>query len=177
MVLEYSLSRSQRRKYLFLPLLKLLAVIALGTLIGVVWLDVRREQLLMVIGLAWAWVFLIHLLPLLIMGIRHSQLSRDSYFAIDTVNKTYQYKEKDLSLSFRLTEIANVIKVVPPPKYDKRIDILGFGYFFYWKIMFVDGRTLSISCMLLDVDDFFGKEVSQEKRLFPVPPSNQGMIA
>lgn len=80
-----------------------------------------------------------------------------------------------MSLSFRLDEIDKVIKVVSPPKYDKRIDILGFGYFFYWKIKLANGRTISISCMLLDVDDFLGKVVTLEKQLFPMPPSNQGL--
>ncbi len=52
---------------------------------------------------------------------------------------------------------------------------MGFGYFFYWKIKLTNGKTLSISCMLLDVDDFFGKEATLEKRLFPIPPSNQDL--
>jgi hypothetical protein len=175
MILEYRFSSRQRKKYIFLPLVKQLTVIVIATIIGVVWFSVVKEQLLVVIGLTWAWIFLMHILPILIMAIRHSQLSRHSYFAIDTVNSTYHYHEKDLSVSFRLTEIDKVIKVVSPPKYDKRIDFLGFGYFFYWKIMLVDSRTLSISCMLLDVDDFPGKEITQEKRVFPVPPSNQGL--
>ena len=129
----------------------------------------------MVLGFTWAWVFLIHLLPLIIMGIRHSRLSTGSYFAVDTANHTYLYTERDLSLSFRSTEIEKVIKVVSPPTYDNRVDILGFGYFFYWKIMLVGGRTLSISCMLLDIDNFFGMEISREKRVFPVPPSNRSL--
>lgn len=126
----------------------------------------------MTIGVTVAWAFLMHFLPLLIMAARHSRRSEGSSFAIDTVNNSYRYEEKDLSLSFRLDEIDKVIKVVSPPSYD---NILGFGYFFYWKIKLANGGTLSISCMLLDVDDFSGKEVTLEKQLFPIPPSNQGL--
>jgi hypothetical protein len=173
MILEYKLSNSQRRKYIFLPLMKLLAVIVIATIVGVRWFDIRTGPLQMVIGLTWSWVFLMHLLPLMILVVRHHQLSSGSSFAIDTSNNTYHYKGKDVSLSFRLNEIDKVIKVVSPPKYDKRMDILGFGYFFYWKIRLADSRTLAISCMLLDADDFSGKEATQEKRLFPIPPSNR----
>jgi hypothetical protein len=176
MILEYKLSYNQRRKYIFLPLLKLLAAIVIVTIVGVLWFDIKTEQLQMIIGFTWSWVFLIHLLPLLIIGVRHNQLSKDSSFTIDTIGNTYHYKEKDISLSFRLNEIDKVIKIVSPPKYEKRMDILGFGYFFYWKIILEDGRTLSISCMLLDADDFLGKEATQEKRLFPIPPSNRGLV-
>lgn len=173
MVLEYSLTGSRRRKYILFPVMKLLIVIVIATILGVLWFDIRNEQLLMVVGLAWAWVFLIHLLPLLIMVIRHNQLSSGSCFVLDTRNTTYHYWWKDKSLSFRLAEVDKVIKVVSPPKYDRRIDILGFGYFYYWSIVLMDGRTLSISCMLLDVDVFPEKMMSQEKRLFPIPPSNR----
>lgn len=177
MILEYTLSGRQRRKYVFFPFIKLFVTIIIFTIIGVVWFDFNTEEAPMVIGLAWLCIFLIHVLPMLIMAIRHTQFSNDSYFAIDTVNKTYQYKEMDRSLSFRVTEIDKVIKVVSPPKYDKRWDIMGFGYFFYWKIILVDGRILSISCMLLDAEDFSGKEVIQEKRMFPIPRSNEYIMA
>jgi hypothetical protein len=162
----------QRRKYILLPLLKLSAIILIATVIGIIWLGIRSEQLLMIVGLTWIWIFLMHLMPLLIMGFRHSRLSKEAHFTIDTVNNICYYNEKDLSLSFNLTDVDTVIKVVSPPKYDKRIDILGFGHFFYWKIVLSDSRTLSLSCMLLDVDDFPGKKISSEKRLFPVPPPN-----
>lgn len=175
MILNYRLSNIQRRKYIFLPLIKLSAVIVIGTVVGVLWFDIRKEQLQMVVGVTWAWIFLMHLLPILIMGVRHSQLCRDSSFAIDTVNNTYHYEKNNVSLTFRLNEIDKLIKVVSPPKYDNRLDIMGFGYFFYWKIRLSNGKALSISCMLLDIDDFFGKEAILEKQLFPIPPPNQNL--
>jgi hypothetical protein len=177
MVLEYRLNSSLRLKYIFIPLMKLLIVIVIATIVGVIWFEVGRAHLLTLIGFTWAWVFLVHLLPLIIMGIRHVQLSTGSYFSVDTVNHTFLYKEKHISLYFRSTEIDKVIKVVSPPTYDDRVDILGFGYFFYWKIILVDGRTISISCMILDIDNFFGMEISREKQFFPVPPSNRALCA
>ena len=94
---------------------------------------------------------------------------------LDIRNAKYHYRGKEKPLSFGLAEIDKVIKVVSPPKYDKWIDILGFGYFYYWSIVLIDGRTLSISCILLDVDIFPEQMISQEKRLFPVPPSNRAL--
>lgn len=176
-MLEYRLSGRQRWKYIFFPVIKLCTIIVVATIVGVAWLRIGQEQLLIVIGLAWCWVFLIHLLPLLIIANRHNHLSSGAYFVIDTVNKTYQYRDNYTSLYFPICEIEKVIKVVSPPKFDERIDILGFGYFYYWKIVLADGRTLSLSCMLLDVDDFSGKEVSLEKQLFPVPRSNHALTS
>jgi len=176
MIQEYKLSNIQLKKYIFLPLIKLVAVIVIATVLAVVWFDIRIERLHFVVGFTWAWAFLMHLLPLLIMGCRHCQLSRDSSFAIDTINNFYYYHAKDKSLTFRLGEIDKVIKVVSPPKYDKRMDFMGFSYFFYWKIKLLSGKTLSISCMLLDIDEFLGKDAILEKRLFPIPPSNQDLM-
>ncbi|AYB33652.1 hypothetical protein D4L85_25075 [Chryseolinea soli] len=175
MILEYRLSNRQRWKYIFLPLMKLLAVMVMITIVGALWFDVRTDHLLFVAGFTWLWAFVMHFLPLLIMAVRHSRRSAGSSFAIDTVNNTYHYEEKDRSLSFRSDEIDKVIVVVSPPKYDQRMDISGFGYFFYWKIKLANDRTLSISCMLFDVDSFTGKELTREKQLFPIPPSNQGL--
>jgi hypothetical protein len=175
MIVEYTLGSKQRHKYIILPVMKLSGVIVVATIAGIAWLHIEREQVLLVIALTWAWVFFLHLLPLLILGIRHTHLSKDSYFAIDTVNDTYQYNEKGISLSFSLTDIDEVVKVVSPPKYDKRVDILGFGHFYYWQFKLVDGRVLSISCLVFDVEDFSRKGITQEKRLFPVPPSNLGL--
>lgn len=173
MTIEYTLGRRQFRKYIFLPLMKLVAVIVIFTVLSAVWLRVSREDMVMVISLTWSYVGLIHLVPLLVMGIRHSQLSKGAYFSVDATNNQYRYRERDIDLSFNLGEIDKVVKVVSPPKYDKRIDLLGFGYFFYWKVILLDGRTLSISCMLLDTHDFLGKKESLEKRMFPIPPSNR----
>ena len=172
MILEYTLGPRQYRKYLLFPSLKQVAIIAAGSFVGVIWFG-TGGHLLFVLGITWAWFFLLRLLPLLIIGIRHSQLSKGAYFSIDTDNNTCQYKEKGISLSFRLTEIDKVTIVVSPPKYDVRADFPGFGHFFYWKIILVDGRALSISCMLLDLEYFPGKEIGREKRVFPVPSSNQ----
>jgi len=175
MISEYRSGKSQLRKYIFFPLLKLLAVILVTTIISLILFRVSREHVLRVVALTWSWVGLIHLMPLLIMGIRHRKLSKRAYFSINTASNQCQYREKDMEFYFSLNEIDKVVKVVSPPKYDKRMDILGFGYFFYWKIIFLDGRTLFISCMLLDVDNFFEKKESQEKQLFPIPPSNNGV--
>ena len=111
----------------------------------------------------------------MIIGIRHSRLSNEAYFSIDTTHNKYLYREKKLELSFELSQIDKVFKVVSPPKHDKRIDLLGFGHFFYWKIVLLDGRTLLISCMLLDVENFYGKTQSQTKQMFPVPHPNLGL--
>lgn len=151
------------------PLVKLSTVILIATIFGAIWFGVKKEQVLMVVGLTWGWVFFMHLLPLLIIGAQHRRLSKDMCFVIDTVNNTYQLKSKDRSLSFQLSEIDELVKVVSPPKYDKRLDVLGFGHFFYWKISLVDGQTLSISCLVLDVEDFPGRKANKEKRLFPIP--------
>ena len=175
MVVEYRFSDSQRRKYIFRPVIRILLVIAIATVVGVLWFDIRSQRLWTVIGFTWCWIFFVHFLPLLVMAFCHSWLSRGTSFAIDTVNNTYHYMENNISLSFRLNEIDKVIKVVSPPKFDKRIDILGFGYFFFWKVELTNGRTLSISCMLLDADHFLGKEATLEKRLFPIPPSNENL--
>jgi hypothetical protein len=169
MELKYGLGRSQLRKYILFPLLKLLTIFIAGASIGVVWFEVERQNLLVVIGFTWAWFFLMHVLPLSILAIRHTQLSNGAYFSIDTANQRYQYNKNDISISFQLNEIEKVVKVVSPPAYDKRADILGFGYFFYWKVVLTDGRSLLLSGILLDVVDFPGKEFSQEKRMFPVP--------
>lgn len=175
MILEYRSGYIQYKKYIFLPLMKLSAVIIIATIVLLVWFDISRENMLVVVALTWSWIGLIHLMPLLIMGIRHSRSSKGAYLCINTANNQCQYKEKNIDFSFGLDEIDKVIKVVSPPKYDSRMDFLGFGYFFYWKFMFVDGRVLSISCMVLDVDDFLGDRGSKEKQLFPIPPSNRGL--
>ena len=175
MTLEYKLRDVQRRKYIFVPLLKLVAIVAVGSIISVTAFGIRKDEIQTVIGWTLVWIFFMHFLPLLIMAIRHNQLSKDASFAFDSSTNTYQYKGKDISLSFALAEIDKVVKVVSPPKYDERMDFLGFGYFYYWKIVLVDGRTLSMSCMLLDVDSFPGRDLSKEKKIFPIPPSNQSL--
>jgi hypothetical protein len=116
-----------------------------------------------------------HLLPLIIIGHGHKRNSERASFAVDTINKVFRFEQNDIFLSFRSDEVDKVIKVVSPPTYDKRVDILGFGNFFYWQIILLNGKTLSLSCMLLDVDVFEGKQISQQKRVFPVPPSNRHM--
>lgn len=169
MILEYKFGSRQFWKYILTPFLKLLTVILIATIFGAMWFGVREQQVLMVVGLTWAWFFFIHLLPLLIIGAQHMRLSKDMCFIIDTINNRYQFKSKDRSLSFQLSEIDELVKVVSPPKYDKRIDVLGFGHFFYWKISLADGQTLAISCLVLDVEDFSGRKANKEKRLFPIP--------
>jgi hypothetical protein len=171
MISEYTLTARQQRKYMLIPIAKLSAIIIIVTTVCLIWLGVRSEQLLQVIVATWSWVFLIHFLPLLIIGVRHQRLSKGACFAIDTTNQTFSYKDKDTSFSFHSSEIASVTIVVSPPTYDNRIDILGFGYFFYWKISLIDGRILPMSCMLFDEHAFPGKELIREKRIFPIPPS------
>jgi hypothetical protein len=173
MLLEFRANRALRRKYILFPLLKLFLTIVLATICGIIWFDIKSQNLLFVVGFGWAWVFLVHLLPLIIIAYRHHQSSQRAYFAVDTINHAYRFEQNDIVLSFRADEIDKVIKIVSPPRYDKRIDILGFGYFFYWQIVLLNGKTLSLSCMLLDDEVFQGKQIGQQKRIFPVPPSNR----
>lgn len=169
MIIEYKLRTNQYKKYVFKPLLKLISVVLIFTFLSVFIFDVAKEDLFFVIGLTWCWVFLIHLLPLLILVISHVILSKDALFVVDTTSRIYRYEEGSKQLLFNSEEIKQIIKVVSPPKYDGRLDILGFGYFYYWKVILADGTILSLSCMLLDTKEFFGHAIQHEKELFPLP--------
>jgi hypothetical protein len=188
MTFDYRQGKIQRRKYILIPLLKLLAILIVGLTIGTIAFDIQIEAMPMAFGFTCAWFFFMHFLPLLVLANRHHQVSKDAYFVIDTTNNSYQYRDKDVLLSFQLTEVERVIKVVSPPKYDERIDPSGFGHFYYWKIVFANQQTLSISCMVLDASNFPGKhffpwkelifpgkELVKEKKMFPMPPSNRGL--
>jgi|GEM_PF-2033351 len=169
MIINYKLSTNQYKKYVFKPLLKLISVIVILAFLSVYIFDVAKESLFFVIGATCCWVFLIHLLPLLILALNHIILSKDALFVVDTTNRTYRYEEGSKQLLFNSEEIKQIIIVVSPPSYDGRLDILGFGYFYYWKVILADGTILSLSCMLLDTEEFFGHAIQQEKELFPLP--------
>lgn len=169
MIVNYRLSNSQRKKYFILPLAKLLTAIVVFTLIAMYWFNTDAKDLPFIVGITWSWVGLIHVLPLLILAIRHLKASKGVSFVIDTANWEYQYKECDFDLTFNTSQIKRVVKVMSPPKYDRRRDFLGFGYFYYWEVTLVDETLLSLSCMLLDSDKFLGFENERKKQMFPIP--------
>ncbi|WP_339606214.1 hypothetical protein [uncultured Roseivirga sp.] len=169
MIVNYSLSDFKRKKYFILPLAKLLTTIVVFTLIAIYWFNTDAENLPFIVGITWSWVGLIHVLPLLILAACHLKASKGVSFVIDTTNWEYQYKECDFDLTFNTSQIKRVVKVMSPPKYDGRRDFLGFGYFYYWEVTLVDETLLSLSCMLLDSDEFFGYENERRKQMFPIP--------
>ncbi len=169
MIMEYSLSHPQRKKYLWYPLGKLVAVIVVFTMLGINWFNVNSDDLFLVVGGTWLWAGLMHLLPLIVLAVRHQKISKGASFTIDAMNKEYRYKKENVDLSFNSNQIKEVIMVLSPPKYDDRMDFLGFGHFYYWKLVLADGTILPLSCMLLDSEEFTGHEVKKEKRLFPIP--------
>lgn len=170
MMIKYEIGASKLWKYFYLPLAKLLAVILIFLVISLIWFDTSRDNMFMVVILTLSWIGLIHVMPFLVLAIRHSRISKDTYFLVDTINITYHYKNVNNDIFFDPNQIEEVIKVVSPPKYDNRIDVLGFGHFFYWKIILTDGTILIMSCILLDIEDFFGKKYKMEKRMFSMPP-------
>ncbi|MCE7991995.1 MAG: hypothetical protein HEP71_08445 [Roseivirga sp.] len=163
------MSNSQRKKYLWYPLGKLITVISVFTMLGINWFNVNSDDLLLVVGGTWLWVGLIHLLPLIVLSVCHQKISTGASFTINALNKEYRYKKEGIDLSFNSSQIKEVIKIVSPPKYDDRMDLLGFGHFYYWKLILVDGTILSLSCMLLDSEEFAGHEIRKEKQMFPIP--------
>ncbi|KYG74369.1 hypothetical protein EV198_1172 [Roseivirga ehrenbergii] len=169
MIINYRLSDSQRKKYFILPLAKLLTAIVVFTLIAMYWFNTDAENLPFIVGITWSWVGLIHVLPLLILAAHHLKVSKGVSFVIDTTNWEYRYKKADFDLTFKASHIKRVVKVMSPPKYDGRRDFLGFGYFYYWEVTLVDETLLSLSCMLLDSDEFLGYENERKKQLFPIP--------
>jgi len=171
--MKYTLRSKQLKKYLFFPLLRMIVIIVVFTIGSLVWFDVPKQQSVLVITVTLLVISVFHLIPLIILAIRHYQLSRHAFLSFNSTDNQCWYKEGDKEISFNLNEIEKVTKVVSPPVYDKRIDILGFGYFFYWKILLRDGTTLSISCMLVDTNSFFGKSERMEKKMFPIPLSNR----
>ncbi len=165
---KYRYTNKQFKKYLLIPVLKLLAVVSVALVVGVIGFKVQPANVGFVVLLTLGWIFFIHFLPILVLGIIHYQHSKNQMFRKDLVSNTYYYQDHIRTLSFQRNEIDQVIKVVSPPAYDNRLDLIGFGYFYAWKIILLDGTVLSLSCMVLDRDDFFDVPYTRKKRLFPV---------
>jgi hypothetical protein len=169
MIIEYRLRNDQVRKYLIWPLIKLIGVIVLFTALSTYWFEVDKQNVFFVIIVTGLWVGLIHLLPLLVLAIKHIKLSKNSCLLVNNVTGDFEFQENEFKSTFKCSNIKNVIKVVSPPKYDDRMDFVGWGYFFYWKVILVDGTIILLSCMLLDSEEFFGRKYEREKQMFPVP--------
>ncbi|MDN5213344.1 hypothetical protein QQ020_14840 [Fulvivirgaceae bacterium BMA12] len=171
MTLKYKLGAVQLRQFLVLPLTKLIGVVVVFTFLATYWFGVRAQDMIVVVAITWVWVGLIHILPLLILAAYHYRRSKNSFFNLDSISGEYTFNNGIIELKFKLEEIERVVKVVSPPKYDKRMDFLGVGYFYYWKIILNDCKILPISCMLVNEDTIFdGRKIEFEKRMFPIPP-------
>uniref|UniRef100_UPI0040473F82 hypothetical protein n=1 Tax=Roseivirga sp. TaxID=1964215 RepID=UPI0040473F82 len=169
MIIEYRLRNDQVRKYLIWPLIKLIGVIVLITALSIYWFEVDKQNVFFVIMTTWLWVGLVHILPLLVLAIKHIKMSKNSCLWVNNATGDFEYQENEFKSKFNWSTIENVIKIVSPPKYDDRMDFIGWGYFFCWKVILVDGTIIFLSCMLLDSEEFFGQKYEREKQMFPVP--------
>lgn len=168
-MVEYRINSQSRSKYILYPFLKLMTAFTFGAIIGVILFKVGTSQILVIVLLALLWCSLIHLLPFFIIAIRHLKFNRNAVFYVEKQNEKFRYKDDKLDLPFEIDQIEKVICAVSPPKNDRRLDLLGFGHFFYWRIVLKSGLTLQLSCMLMDDDVFFGKPIEYKKELFPMP--------
>ena len=164
------MGKGQLRKYFYMPLIKLFATILLSLIVGVVLFPITKDNVFEVATIALAVVFLKRLLPFLVIAIRHIRISNGVSFSIDKSSGKYRYCQGSTTLLFDSNQIKKVVKVVSPPKFDNRFDLLGFGDFFYWKITLTDNKMIAISCLVLDIENFFGMYLEQEKKIFVFPP-------
>lgn len=175
-VKEFKMGYEQLKEYIYMPLIKFFASILLGLIAAFLFLQLTIDKDFLLVTLTLALVFLKRLLPLLIIAIQHKRISSGVSFSVNKDLGTFQYSREAERLWFDVDQIKKVIKVVSPSKYDKRIDLLGFGHFFYWKIILKDDKTINISCLVLDIENFFGMYLEQEKKFF-VFPTNQSQAS
>ncbi|TXH29691.1 MAG: hypothetical protein E6Q96_03110 [Cyclobacteriaceae bacterium] len=171
-VREYKMGRGQLKEYFYMPLIKLFAAILLGLIAAAVLFPITNDNAFEIATIALTVVFLKRLLPFLVIAIRHMRISNGVSFSIDKSSGKYQYCQGSTALLFEASQIKKVVKVVSPPKFDNRIDLLGFGDYFYWKITLTDDKMIAISCLVLDIENFFGMFLEQEKKIFVFPPLN-----
>ncbi len=166
---EYRYGSEQRWKYFSKPLTKLVVVLVAATICAALFFEVANEDFTAVVVGTLLSVGLAYVLPLLIIARIHIKRSRDAYFAIDKSKDRYEFRDGSNQIAFGSDQIDKVVKVVSPPTYDNRFDRIGFGYFYYWKVVLKDGSILYLSCMLLDTHEFYGRHHTLEKQGFPVP--------
>lgn len=177
MELRYRTTSHQKARFLLWPVARLVTVFVVGSICSVIWFDIESKTFLSVLGFTWIWFFCMHLLPIAVMGIRHSAWSKNAMLSLDTDTNEWRYDYLNHTICFYTDQIEKVIKVVSPPTYDNRSDLLGFGYFYYWKVLLKNGNLFSISCLVVDVDIFPPPLVSLEKRMFPMPSHNKWTIS
>lgn len=166
------LGTRQLRRFLYLPLTKLIGGMIVFTSLSIFWFNVKTENLALVIGLTWAWVSLVHIFPLLVLAFNHYNKCKNVILIFDQNLQTFLYRNNKIELEFNFVDIARVEKVVSPPKYHDRVDLLGFGYFFYWMIHLKSGAIIPLSCMLINEDKIFDRNgIELVKRIFPIIPT------
>lgn len=170
-MLEFEMGRSQLQKYFYMPLLKVVSAIVLGVMVSLIWFDLPKNNLLEIVFFTLIFVGFIHFFPFLLIALKHIKNSKGKRFVIDSLHGEY-HNSSGKKISFELDQIDKVIKVVSPPKFDGRLDFLGFGNFFYWEVILKNRMSFILSCMIVDRDDFFGRDVELRKKTFVLPPTD-----
>ena len=167
---QYRLNFARYWEFLLFPILKLIVVMLIFTYLSISWFNIESNSISKVVFVTWCWLFLSHILPILIMSIYHYSKSKGVIFKYDSSKSQYQFNKGDIMHKFTVNDISRIVKTVSPPRYDKRADFLGFGYFFYFEVYLLDGTILPISCFILNDEKVFRKgEIELKKKMFPIP--------
>lgn len=169
MLSEYEIENGRLKKFIFWPLFKLISAFILAIVASLVLLDVGQGKIVFVLGLTCIWIFLVHLLPFFLLTWRHLAISKGVRFDVYNSSTNFRYRNGHDNVEFNLAEVDRIVCVLSPPKNDNRMDLAGFGHFFYWKIFLKNGLVLRLSCLVVDEEVFYQKEIQREKRIFPFP--------
>lgn len=112
--------------------------------------------------------FVLFIIPLSILYFNHIYFSKNITFSIDKVYKKYIYKNVDKIFEFDEDDLLEVTKVVTPSMYDNRTDWVFWGKYFYTLINLKNGKTIKLSCLLIEeIEDEF-PNLKKKKIFFPI---------
>lgn len=166
---EYSITSSSRKKYFDQILIKTFLGHFIPLILFFVLQNTLESKVAIITAIFFGW-FCFFATPTILLFYNHLNRSRGKRIAIG--NDSVKYYNGTNWISFTFDEISKLELKLSPPSYDKRVDFLFFGKYFYSSFHLIDGRVLNISCLMLDevVDLFPTGLIKRKKKTFPLLP-------
>ncbi|MEN1784035.1 MAG: hypothetical protein AAGF77_02755, partial [Bacteroidota bacterium] len=105
--------------------------------------------------------------PAIMLFLNHIKYNKGK--RLNVRNGNFIYNNLSETIEFTLKDIKKVEVYLTPPSYDKRVDFLYLGSFFYTSIYTLKGDRIELSSLIFNAyDEFFPEDlIERKKKLFP----------
>ncbi|WP_417859476.1 hypothetical protein [Xanthomarina gelatinilytica] len=162
----FSISRNDKIKYLFIPLLKgLLIDIIIVVLMSIYYNGNLILSMKLFIGV-FAFQMIFYNIPLSIFYYNYYRKDNDTLLTIENNTKTFIYHKGKTKISFTKEDVEKLILHLPPPLYDRRQSWLHWDEYFYSEII-TKNHSFKISCLVINnLKDYIEEEKIERKKVY-----------